>query len=102
MRTYEERFNYELGKMVDRDSQKRFFSGAINRMKLGYDKDWTNSQKEFACDVLCHCGFCLNVDCDRCVLEAHYNRAIEEIQMGIRRRPERIENTKKYIRYITK
>lgn len=85
MRTYRERFEYELNKMTDRDAMKKFFCGAINRMRSGYRVDWVDSQKEFACDVLCHCGFCLHVDCDHCILEAHYKRAIEEIKLGIRR-----------------
>ena len=29
MRTYEERFNYELNKMTDRNAQKKFFSAWV-------------------------------------------------------------------------
>lgn len=84
MYTYEEKLRYELNKMDDRDSQKRFFGGAINRMKFGTDANKVYEQKEFACDVLCHCGFCMYVDCDKCALEANYRKAIEEIATGMR------------------
>ena len=84
MRTYEERFNYELKKMDDRSNQKKFFSGAINRMNNGTNVAKVTEQKEFACDVLCHSAFCLHVDCERCILENAYKRAVEEIISGFR------------------
>ena len=101
MRTYEERFNYELNKMTDRNAQKKFFSGAINRMKFAYDPEWVDDQKEFACDVLCTCGFCLHVDCTQCILEANYQRAKEEIAMGARRKLVNDRKSPNYVSYRT-
>lgn len=84
MYTYEERFNYELKKMSDRANQKKFFSGAINRMNMGTNVKAVTEQKDFACDVLCHSAFCLYVDCEVCVLENAFKCAVEEIEAGLR------------------
>ena len=90
-RSYKERLNYELDRMTDRNRQKKFFAGAIDRMNYGYDEQKVIEQKEFACDVLCHCAFCLHVDCDHCRLEASYKKALEEIGLGMRMGYEKAE-----------
>lgn len=99
MRTYEERFNYELKKMTDRSAQKKFFSGAVDRMNNGYDEKWVNESKDFACEVLGTCGFCLHVPCEACILEAAYLRAIEEIKSGGRLALKEFKTSKSRIGY---
>lgn len=82
--TYEQRVNYELSKRTTRESQKEFFHGAVNRMNYDNNIMEVIKDKEFACDVLGHTGYCLNVDCDHCLLEGKFNEALKDFARGIR------------------
>lgn len=83
-RSYEERVNYEISRRTSRESQKQFFSGAINRMNYDSNVMDVVKDKTFACDVLCHTGFCLNVDCEHCLLEGKFKEALKDFALGIR------------------
>ena len=83
-RTYEERLNYELSRRNDRHSQHEFFNNAIGRIMYDSTAREVIDDKQFACDVLCHTGFCLYIDCTHCVLEQKFNDAMKDFALKIR------------------
>ena len=82
--TYSERVNYEIHRRNTRDEQKRFFKGAVNRMMYDGSAQEVIEDQKFACDVLCHTGFCLHVDCECCLLQQKFNEALKDFALGIR------------------
>lgn len=98
--TYEEKLNYELSRLIgNREAQNQFFGGAlgIQNSPKTYLKKYADDKMAFACDVLCKCAWCNNTQCDKCKLTAANKRAHQEIDNGLRKKPEHVGYSEKTI-----
>ena len=98
MRDYNDMLEYELQKMeAGQEEQLKFFNTAvaIQNSETTYDINYADRKYAFACDVLCHCGFCNRYRCERCKLHEANARAHDDILNGRRKKAERTYSSQK-------
>lgn len=78
----------------DHSAQKQFFSRAIKIQndQSNYDPNYLKEKLDIACNTLATVNFCTRT-CDNCPLQGAHQKALKEIEEGVRTKP----NKKNYI-----
>lgn len=75
------------------DQMKPFFNGgiAIQNDRSNWDADYLANKMHITCETLCQVGFCNSTQCETCAMTAAHDRALEEIQEGLRKQGRKVK-----------